>query len=94
LDPAESTSNWNALETPPPGARFCTVTVTVPALAMADDGTWAVSSVPLKYCVEREVEPHWTVEEAVNPDPLTVNVTAAPPAVAIASERLPIIGTD
>jgi hypothetical protein len=47
---------------------------------MADDGTWAVSSVPLKYCVEREVEPHWTVEEAVNPDPLTVNVTAAPPS--------------
>src|ERR1035437_1255564 len=93
LEPAESTSNCSAFEAPP-GTGFCTVTVAVPALEMADAGTWAVSSVPLKYCVERAVEPQFTVEEAANPDPLTVNVKAAAPAVLIAGERLPITGTD
>src|SRR5271165_6017236 len=92
LEPAESTSNRNALEAPP-GAGFCTVTVAVPALAMADAGTWAVSSVPLTYCVERAVEPQLTVEEAVNPDPLMVNVKAAVPAGSMAGERLPMAGT-
>jgi hypothetical protein len=43
LEPAESISNCRVMETPPPGVGFCTVTVTVPALVMAEAGTCAVS---------------------------------------------------
>lgn len=88
FEPAESISNINALELPALGAGLCTVTAAVPGFAIAEAGTWAVSSVPLTYCVERAVEPQFTVEEAVNPSPLTVNAKADEPAGWMAGERL------
>jgi len=71
FEPAESISNINAFERPTFG--ICTISVAVPAFAIAEAGTWVVSSVPLTYSVERAVERQFTVEEAVKPTPLTVN---------------------
>jgi hypothetical protein len=73
-DVAESTSNCSEFEVPPPRA-VCTVMVVIPAAAMFDAGTYAVSWVPLTNCVERAVLPQRTVEPDVNPDPVTVSVT-------------------
>jgi hypothetical protein len=42
-DAAESTSNCNEFEVPPPGVGVCTVVAVIPAAAMSDAGTCAVS---------------------------------------------------
>ena len=91
FDPAESIWNFNVLELPTPGV--CTISVAVPIFAIAEAGTWAVSSVALTYCVERAVEPQFTVEEAVKPRPLTVRANADEPAGLTAGERLLIATT-
>lgn len=46
---AESTSNCNELEVPPPGVRVSTVIAVIPAVAMLVAGTCAVSWVALTY---------------------------------------------
>jgi hypothetical protein len=86
FEPAESISNICVLELPTFGV--CTVSVAVPAFAIAEAGTCAVSSVALTYCVERAVESQYTVDEAVKPTPLTVNANAAEPADSMAGDRL------
>jgi hypothetical protein len=43
FEPAESISNINALELPALGVGPCTVTVAVPAFAIAEAGTWAAT---------------------------------------------------
>jgi hypothetical protein len=48
---AESTSNSRALEVPPLDPGFCTVTETMPALAMSLAGAWAVNCDALTHVV-------------------------------------------
>ena len=91
FEPAESISNINAFELPTPGV--CTISVAVPAFAIAEAGTCAMSSVALTCCVERAVEPQITVENAVKPTPMIVNAKADEPAGLIAGERLLITST-
>ena len=74
------------MDVPPPGAGVCTVTASVPAEAISNAGTAAVSSVALTYCVVRDVVPHRTVDALVKFAPFTVSVNAALPAVAVAGE--------
>ena len=70
------------LEFPPPGAALNTVTVADPAEAMSVAGIDAVSCVLLTNAVVRALPFQRTVELAMKPLPLTVNVNAAPPAAA------------
>lgn len=57
VDEAESTSNCQELEAPPPGAEFCTVMVVVPAVAISAAVTDAVNWFAFTYAVARAVEP-------------------------------------
>jgi hypothetical protein len=93
LPDAESTSNWRVLEVPPPDPGFCTVTETMPALAMSLAGTWAVTCAALTNVVVSDDDPQYTVAPVAKTDPFTVSVNAAPPAVAMGGERLPSTGT-
>jgi hypothetical protein len=95
VDPgaAESTSNCKGFEVPPPGAALSTVMVVIPAAAMTDAGTCAVSWVSLPYCVERAVAFQNIVEPDVNPEPDMVSVKAAPPSEVNAGDMLLNAGT-
>jgi hypothetical protein len=79
-------------EVPPPGAGVTTVTGEVPAEAISEAVTGAVSCVALTYVVVSAVAPQLTVELAVKPVPLTESVKAAPLALAKAGERLLMTG--
>jgi hypothetical protein len=74
----------------PPGV--ITVTFAEPAVAIRLAGTAAVSWVALPKVVVSAVLPHCTVAPETKFVPLTVKVNAAPPAAAVAGERLAIIG--
>ena len=76
----------NALDVPPPGVGFITVTDAVPAAAMSLAGTEAVTFVPLTYFVVSPVPFQRTVEVETKFVPVTVRVNAAPPAVAPGGE--------
>ena len=52
-----SISNCSEFDVPPPGVEFCTETAPVPALAMSDAGTWAVTCMLFTYWVARAVVP-------------------------------------
>ncbi len=90
--PAVLIENCRAFEVPPPGAGFCTVKAIVPTLAMAEAGTCAVNWVPLANCVARAVEPSANTDAEVNPEPFTVRVEDAPPALVNAGAKLPRTG--
>jgi hypothetical protein len=90
LDPAATIVNVAALDVTPPG--FTTVTVDAPAEAICAAGTDAVTCVALTYVVVKDVPFHWTVEPDTKPEPFTVSVKAAPPAVAVLGLRLVIAG--
>ena len=68
----------------PPG--FATVTIEVPAMAMAAAGICACSNVGvlLLYVEVTGSPPKVTFEEAPNPVPVKVSVNGGPPAVALA----------
>jgi hypothetical protein len=70
---------------------FTTVTETDAALAIIACVTGAVSCVPLTLVVVNEVEFQTIAAPEVNPVPFTVNVKAAPPAVADDGLRLPMV---
>ena len=78
---------------PPPGGPFTTVTEAVPAVAMSAAVMEAVSFVLLKNVVVRADPFQFTTELVTKPEPLTVRVKAAPPAVALLGEIEPIAGT-
>jgi 3,4-dihydroxy-2-butanone 4-phosphate synthase len=82
-----------AVEIPPPGAGFVTVTGNVPAAAISAAVIAAVICVPLTNVVVRAFPLNFTAEAATNPVPFTVNVNAAPPAVALAGESVVMVGT-
>jgi hypothetical protein len=85
--------NVCTLEVPPPGAGLNTVTWAVPAAAISVAGIDAVNWVAEIYVVVRSAPFHRTTEFVTKLVPLTVNVNAAPPAVAELGERLVVVGT-
>jgi hypothetical protein len=78
--------NVSAVEVAPPG--FCTVTLAVPCDAMSAADTDAVNWLALTKVAGRADPFHCTVDPLTNPDPFTVRVNAAPPAVAEFGLRL------
>ena len=70
----------------PPGAGFVTVTVAVPAAAISAAVIAAVSWVALTNVVVLAAPLNFTTDVDTNPVPFTVNVNAAPPAVALVGE--------
>ena len=66
---------------PPPGAGFVTVTLTDPTVTISAAAMAAVNCVALLKVVVLEEPLNFTIEFDTNPDPLTVSVNAAPPAV-------------
>jgi len=76
-----------AFETPPPGAGFVTVTLTVPAVAMSAAVMAAVTCVPLTNVVVRFAPLNCTVAPLAKPVPFTVSVKPTPPVVTLAGER-------
>jgi len=74
--------NVSALEVPPPGAGFITVTVAVPGVAMSAAVMAACKLVLEPKVVVRGLPFHWTVEEETKLLPVTVSANAALPAAA------------
>jgi hypothetical protein len=81
-----------ALDVPPPGEGFSTVTEAVPAVAMSLAGTEAVTCVLLTYVVVSPVPFHCTVDPETKFVPVRVKVCAAAPATAEAGDRLVSVG--
>jgi hypothetical protein len=76
--------NVSALEVPPPGVEFTTVTDVVPLVAISAAVMAACKLVLETKVVVRGLPFHCTVEEEIKPVPVTVSVNAAPPACALA----------
>src|SRR6266481_5745017 len=72
--------NVSALEVPPPGVGFTTVTDAVPAVAMSAAVMAACKLVLETKVVVRALPFHCTTEEATKLVPVTLNENAAPPA--------------
>jgi hypothetical protein len=85
--------NVFAFDVPPPGPGFVTVTLIVPAVAMSAAEIAAVSWALLENVVARGAPFQFTTEVVMNPEPFTVSVKAAPPAVALAGEMEVTVGT-
>jgi hypothetical protein len=85
--------NVCALDVPPPGLEFTTVIEAVPAVAISDAGTVAVSCVEETNVVEREVPAQRTVEVETKFVPVTVKVNCGPPAVAQVGLIAVVVGT-
>jgi hypothetical protein len=74
--------NSCAFDVPPPGAGFTTVIGAVPAVAIREAGTVAVSCVEETNIVTSACPFHFTVEPETKLLPLTVRVKSAPPEAA------------
>ncbi len=73
----------SALEVPPPGAGFTTVTSALPAVPMSLAGIAAVTCPALTNVVVRATPFQRTSDVATKLLPFTVNVNAAPPAAVL-----------
>jgi len=76
----------SALEVPPPGPAFTTVTCATPAAAMSLARIWAVSCEPLTNVVARLLPFHCTVEAEMKFEPFTVRENPGLPAVTLEEE--------
>jgi hypothetical protein len=85
--------NVCALDVPPPGLGFTTVIEAVPAVAIREAGTLAVSCVEETNVVTSVVAFHFTVEVETNLVPLTVKVKPALPAVIQVGLIEVVVGT-
>src|SRR6266436_5173232 len=74
------------------GAGFATLTFSVPATRMSSDEIWAVTWLLLTNTVVRFVPFHCTAEPVTKFEPLTVNVNAGPPRVAVVGTMSVIAG--
>ena len=83
----------SGVDAPAVGAGFVTVTLNVPAAAMSAAVIDAVSCVALTNVVVLAVPLNFTIAPLINPEPLTVSVNAAPPAVALVGKSVAIVGT-
>ena len=82
-----------ALEVPPPGALFRTVTLAVPAVALSAALMLAVNRVLDTYVVTRSDPFQRTVDAPLTkPVPFTVRVKADPPVMADAGLKLVMVG--
>ena len=79
-------------DVPPPGAGLVTVTLGVPAVATSATVICAVICVALTNAVVFAAPPKFTTEPVTKFVPLTVNVNAAPPAVALVGEIVVMVG--
>jgi hypothetical protein len=86
------TVKFVAEEVPPPGAGFVTVTLNVPADAIAGAVIVAVNCVALTNVVVAAVPLKFTTEEETKPVPFTVSVKAALPSKAVVGEMVVIAG--
>ena len=75
-----------ALENPPPGEGFVTMTCAVPAVERLEAGTEAVTLVLLTNVVVNAVPAQFTTEPEMKFDPVTVRVKDASPTVALEGE--------
>ena len=82
-----------ALEVPPPGEGFTTVTCPEPVAATSAVVIAAVSCAALTNVVGRALPFHCTTEPATNPVPFTVRVNAPDPATTLEGETLLTAGT-
>jgi hypothetical protein len=80
------TVKFIALEVPPSGAGFVTVTGDVPAEAILASPMTAVNCVELMNVAGAATPPNLTVEDASNFVPLIVSVKATPPAATLMGE--------
>jgi uncharacterized membrane protein YedE/YeeE len=87
-----STVKFTAVEVPPPGVGFVTVTGNVPAVAISAAVIAAVTSVALTNVVVTAVPLNFTLAPLTNPVPVTAKVNAAPPAFALVGESVVIVG--
>jgi hypothetical protein len=85
--------NVCAFDVVPQGLGFTTVTEAVPAVAMREAGTVAVSCVEETYVVVSAVAFHFTAEVETKFVPVTVNVNCEPPAAAQVGLSELIVGT-
>ena len=85
--------NVQAVDVPPPGAGFVTVTIADPELLISLAGTWAVSCVELTKFVVSADPFQLITAPPTYPVPLTVSVKVAPPTVALTGETEVIVGT-
>ena len=85
--------NVCALDVPPPGPGFTTVTDAVPGLAIRAAVTVAVSCVDETNVVVSAVPFQFTVEVETKFVPVTVNVNCGPPAVAQVGLIAVVVGT-
>ena len=79
-------------DVPPPGAGLVTVTVAVPAVAIAAAVIAAANCVALTKVVVLVAPLNFTTDVDTKAVPLTVRVKAAPPAVALVGEREAAVG--
>ena len=73
-----------ALDSPPPGLGFTTVTEAVLAIAMSEARMLAVNSEPLTKVVARGLPFQFTSAPETNPVPFTVRVNPGPPGAVAA----------
>jgi hypothetical protein len=81
-----------ALDVPPPGDGFVTVTLNVPVVAMSEARIAAVICVALTNVVVRAIPLKLTVDPLMKFVPFTVRVKAVPPAVALLGEIVVTLG--
>src|SRR3954471_10874429 len=84
--------NVCAFEVPPPGAALTTVTTELPTVSRSLAGMAALSWVELTNVVVRALLLKSTTEPEMKPEPFTVSVSAAPPAVLDAGEMALVTG--
>jgi hypothetical protein len=88
------TVNVTAVDVPPPGAGFVTVTPGVlPGVATSPARINAVNCVALTNVVARAAPPKFTVDVATKFVPVTVNVNPADPATILFGESDVTVGT-
>src|SRR5207249_2773407 len=81
------------VDAPPPGVGFVTVTGMVPPINISEAAITAVTSVPPPFTVPAwSVAPNRTVAPLTKLPPLTAKVNVPLPAVALAGERLRVVG--
>jgi hypothetical protein len=74
--------NGTGVDVPPPGPGLMTATETVPAAAIEEAGTFAVSFPDVTKVVARATPFQFTTEPETNPVPFTVTVNPLPPGTA------------
>jgi hypothetical protein len=75
-----------ALDVPPPGVGFFTVTLAVPAVRMLAAGICALNCVLFTNAVGCAAPFRWTAGDEIKSVPFTVRVNAGPPAMAFVGE--------